>query len=79
MARKAPTKAAKVNKAKPKKGKAKLIKKTPAKKVKSVAKKEEVIRSTPHIGAPIGGGKFSEVCICPGDPLRAKWISDRFL
>ena len=37
------------------------------------------IKTTPHIGAPIAGDKFGKVCICPGDPLRAKWMSDRFL
>merc|ERR1712007_53779 len=31
------------------------------------------------IGAPIGGDAFGEVCVCPGDPLRAKWMSNRFL
>ena len=31
------------------------------------------------IGAPIKGDKFGEVCLCPGNPHRAKWMSDRFL
>ena len=24
-------------------------------------------------------GKFGEVVICPGDPIRAKWLADNFL
>ena len=32
-----------------------------------------------HIGAPIGEGKFAEVCLSPGDPLRAKWVAETFL
>ena len=42
-------------------------------------KKDEKPQTTPHIGAPIGKNAFGEVCICPGDPLRAKWIADRYL
>ena len=45
----------------------------------SADKRGKEPETTPHIGAPIGGGKISEVCICPGDPLRAKWIADKFL
>ena len=34
---------------------------------------------TNHISAPVGQGKFGEVCLCPGDPLRAKFIAETFL
>lgn len=34
---------------------------------------------TKHIGAPRGANKFSEICLAPGDPLRAKHIADNFL
>lgn len=33
--------------------------------------------STPHIAAPPGG--FSDVCLLPGDPLRARYVAERFL
>ena len=33
--------------------------------------------STPHNGAK--KGDFANVCIMPGDPLRAKWIAETFL
>lgn len=33
--------------------------------------------STPHISA--AGGDFSDVCLLPGDPLRARYIAERFL
>jgi purine-nucleoside phosphorylase len=33
--------------------------------------------STPHIGAEPGG--FADVVLMPGDPLRAKYIAERFL
>jgi len=32
---------------------------------------------TPHISAP--DDAFAEICLLPGDPLRAKWIADTFL
>ena len=32
---------------------------------------------TKHIGAE--PGDFAEVCLVPGDPLRAKWIAETFL
>ena len=35
--------------------------------------------SSIHIGAPIGGNKFGEVVLMPGDPLRAKWMAETFL
>ncbi len=33
--------------------------------------------STPHISA--GPGDFSDICLLPGDPLRARYIADRSL
>lgn len=33
--------------------------------------------STPHISAD--PGEFSDVCLLPGDPLRARFIAERFL
>ena len=32
---------------------------------------------TPHINAP--DDAFADVCLLPGDPLRAKWIAETFL
>lgn len=32
---------------------------------------------TPHINAPEGA--FADVVIMPGDPLRAKYIAEKFL
>ena len=32
---------------------------------------------TPHISA--ASGDFSEVCLLPGDPLRARYVAERFL
>jgi len=34
---------------------------------------------TKHISTPIGSSEFAEICLCPGDPLRAKFIADNFL
>ena len=33
--------------------------------------------STPHISA--ASGDFSDVCLLPGDPLRARYVAERFL
>ena len=89
MPKKTPIKGKSVNKASPaKKSPSKPIQKTPKKKAsptkrlpkpKSGGKKEPKYETTKHIGAPIGGGKFGEVCICPGDPLRAKWMAEKYL
>ena len=32
---------------------------------------------TPHISA--GSADFSDVCLLPGDPLRARYVAERFL
>ena len=32
---------------------------------------------TPHISA--GPGDFSDVCLLPGDPLRARYVAEQFL
>ena len=32
---------------------------------------------TPHISA--ASGDFSDVCLLPGDPLRARYVAERFL
>ena len=34
---------------------------------------------TKHIGTPKFSSEFAEICLCPGDPLRAKFIADNFL
>ncbi len=39
--------------------------------------KGETIMSTPHNAAE--KGQFAKVCLMPGDPLRAKFISENFL
>ena len=89
MSKKTPSKAKRVKKTPiAKKGGSKPIQKSPKKKANSsqgtvkpktgkLAKIKEP--ATKHIGAPIGGGKFGEVCICPGDPLRAKWMAETYL
>ena len=47
-------------------------------KAKPESKKKELKRTNSLVmNAEIDA--FGEACICPGDPLRAKWISDRFL
>ena len=33
--------------------------------------------STPHISA--GRDEFSDVCLLPGDPLRARYVAKQFL
>ena len=35
------------------------------------------LMSTPHISA--APGDFSDVCLLPGDPLRARYVAERFL
>ena len=45
-----------------------------------VAKKKPMVGAgTKHIGTPKFSNEFAEICLCPGDPLRAKFIADNFL
>lgn len=67
----APTKAAKSA------SKPSATKKWPAQ--SPVAKKPMVGAGTKHIGTPKFSNEFAEICLCPGDPLRAKFIADNFL
>ena len=67
---------AKSNKKTPQK-KASPSKRTP--KTKAEQEQRGDIKTSNHIGAPIGGGKFGEVVLCPGDPLRAKFIAEKYL
>ena len=58
-------------------GKASCTKKWPA--ASPVKAKAAPAAGTKHIGTPKGSDEFAEICLCPGDPLRAKFIADNFL
>ena len=75
------TTAAKAPKGSPKKAKQtkRISKASKDKKTKAGKQAESKPLTSVHIGAPIGGNKFGEVVLMPGDPLRAKWMAETFL